>query len=74
MSSHQAPEQCSAKAAADARSPALAQRSCHSGAGLRDRSQVHLNDAEDFRTRWLFVFLLQQRPCPHPRPCSSGWG
>ena len=60
MSSHQAPEQCSAKAAADAPAPALAQRACHGGAGLRDRSQVQLNDAEDFRTRRLLIFLLQQ--------------
>jgi len=35
---------------------------------------VNLVNAEDLRTRWLFVFLLQQRPCSDPRPCSSGWG
>ena len=50
MSSHQAPEQCSAKAAADTPSPALAQRACHGGVGLRDRSQVEMG-----RAPWLTV-------------------
>jgi hypothetical protein len=60
MSSHGAPGRCSAKGRGR-RTPALAtaQRSCHDGVGLRDRSQVHLDDAEDFRTRGLLVFLLQ---------------
>jgi len=61
MSSHRASERCSARGRGRrTASLAPAQRSCHGGAELRDRSQVHLNDAEDFRTRWLFVFLLQQ--------------
>ena len=61
MSSHGAPERCSAKGRGRL-TPALAraQRSCHGGEGLRDRGQVHLDDAEDFRKRWLLVFLLQQ--------------
>jgi hypothetical protein len=46
MTSHGAPERCSAKG--------------HGGAGLRDRGQVHLDDAKDLRKRWLLVFLLQQ--------------
>lgn len=63
MTSHGASERCSTKSRGrrtPPASPAPAPRSCHGEAGLRDRSKVHLNDAEDFRKRWLLVFLLQQ--------------
>jgi hypothetical protein len=57
MSSHGAPGRCSAKGR-DRRipSPVPAQRSCHGRAGLRDRSQAHLDDAEDFRNVYSFFF------------------
>jgi hypothetical protein len=37
-------------------------------------SRINLVDAEDFRRRWLFVFLLQQRSPSDPCPCSQGRG
>ena len=41
-----------------------APRLCRGGVGLRDRSKVHLNDAEDFRTRWLLVFFYSNDHAP----------
>jgi len=73
-----------AGAAGEPATPAPHQRSRRGVEGLRDRRQgvmgpgsigrINLADAEDFRTRWLFVFLLQQRPSSDPRPCSQGRG
>ena len=40
----------------------------------RPSGRVNLGHAEDLRTRWLFVFLLQQRSSSNPRPCSPGRG
>ena len=38
----------------------LPSNQARAGRGLRDSGQVDLDDAEDFRKRWLLVFLLQQ--------------
>ena len=41
---------------------------------LRPSVRVNLDDAEGLRTRWVLVFLLQQRSPANPRPCSQGRG